>query len=109
MLTLIIDVLIAGGAAYLSYNLAWWAPLIVFPVIMSFGFTQRVVPQPPTLGRNVVDLMIMAQQIAWIIVAAMLCYDYWQVWWGAVVGGVVGLIGCMFMAPRRWATESHYE
>ena len=109
MVALILETLIAAALAWGSSYLAWWAPLIVFPLIVGFGNHQYQAPMAAAPDRVLFDTLLMLQQIAWIIVAALICYFGFNAWWGALLGIMFGFFGCGIMAPRRWAVEARIE
>lgn len=109
MIQLLVETAIAGALAWGSVYLAWWLPLIVLPTVLGIANYQFRPAMAATPHRMMLDFGHMAQQISWIVIAAVICYRHWNAWWGAVLGGVIGYLGCGFMAPRRWESESRAE
>ena len=109
MLSLTLATAIGAALAWASSYLAWWAPLIVFPVVLLFAYYQFHAPMPESPYRAIIDFAFMLQQIGWIIVAAIISYRGFGAWWGAILGIIFGILGCGLMAPHRWGEEVRRE
>jgi len=88
----------AGTIAVISYDsrdaVAWWCPLLAFPVLMLI-LNKFVPPQ------NFMMFMATSLVLPWAyrIAAVVICVTGFDSWWGAAVGLFVGQIGAMLIEP----------
>ncbi len=106
MISLILEVVIAVILSIFSYSYKWWLPVIIFPIVISFG---NSVDSKEALEKNnerrILDVIIMITHISFIIVQSIIFYNNIGKWYGAVIGAVIAFLLRGFMTPKRWVNE----
>lgn len=106
MISLILEVVIAVILSSFAYSYKWWLPIIVFPIVISFG---NSVNSKEALAKNnerrILDGIIMITHVAFIITQSIIFYNNIGKWYGAIIGAVIAFLLRGFMTPKRWANE----
>ena len=109
MFTFFAQVAVAGVIAYFSSPLAWWAPLLAFPLLLRLqltlaGFYNPVYADEYNYYRNpLFEFLVFLETLGFTIFCAFLCYYGFGAWWGILIGIFIGISAGGLTCPRGWA------
>lgn len=112
IITFILQIALAGVAAYFSRAVSWWLPLLVFPLLLRLflsakGHVDYLYYEEYNFQHDCLfDTIILFQIIIWAVICAVLCYRGFDAWWGIPVGFLIGVSAGGLTCPRGWASGS---